>query len=328
MRTSNVVHAIALTVALIVTAGIAARLGSADRAVPGRRPRGPARSLGQAAARAPGRARHGRRHARARVRRGARPREPVEHRVPARRHDARHRAHGPAAGDSQRRAGSPARGRHAQGCRRRRVGPSRRGARLHGRRAPPAVRREPAGVSQLHEATRPDAPNRHRRRRARPLGRQGRGRHEGHHRAGRGHRRRRAAGVRARRDALPDHDRQHAAGSEHPGRQGAAVQGRRHHPDGQPVRGEAESQARGVHARASQLAGPGDEPEHGRDLAERERPQRRRRDQHPEAGRQLRLAGRELRPHLSRARGRPTGSGARGSSTRSSTGRRRSPCRA
>ena len=86
-----------LTVALVVTAGSQRGCGPAVRAVPGRHPRGAARPLGQTAAGAAGRARYRRRHARARLRCGARAREPVEHRVPARRHDARHRAHGPAA---------------------------------------------------------------------------------------------------------------------------------------------------------------------------------------------------------------------------------------
>ena len=46
-------------------------------------------------------------------------------------------------------------------------------------------------------------------------------------------------------------------------------------------------------------ARPGDASGHRRDVAERERSERRRRDQHPPARSQLRLAARELRAHVS-----------------------------
>ena len=122
--------------------------------------------------------------------------------------------------------------------------------------------------------------------------------------------------------------RQRGAGRQHPGRQGAAPQGRRHGAAGQPVRRQGRLQARGLHARPSQLARPGRAPRHRPDVAERERSERRRRDQHPEAGRQLRLADRELRPHRIRGRGsRTIGPAMRASSRRSCSGFRRLPCR-
>ena len=52
----------------------------------------------------------------------------------------------------------------------RRIRSARRGSRLHGHRAPSAVRREPVRLSHLHEAARREAPDR--RDRARTLGRQ------------------------------------------------------------------------------------------------------------------------------------------------------------
>ena len=90
-------------------------------------------------------------------------------------------------------------------------------------------------------------------------------------------------------------------GSEQPRRQGAAPERRWHRAGGQPVRRKCRAQAGDLHARPPQLAGPRRSSGDRRHVAERERAQRRRRDQHPEARRQLRLADRQPRPHLSGA---------------------------
>ena len=66
---------------------------------------------------------------------------------------------------------------------------------------------------------------------------------------------------------------------------------------------------------------PGDR----RDVAQRKRSQRRRRDQYPQARRQLRLADRELRPHSTPGRGSRRFPDTRGSSRRSCSGCRRLP---
>ena len=71
-------------------------------------------------------------------------------------------------------------------------------------------------------------------------------------------------------------------------------------PADNPFAGKAQSPRRGLHDRPPQLARARRAPRHGPGLAARERAERRRRDQHPEAGSQLRLADRQLRPHVSR----------------------------
>ncbi len=88
------------------------------------------------------------------------------------------------------------------------------------------------------------------------------------------------------------------------------------------------TQPRDLHARPSQLARPRGASRHRRDLAERERPERRRRAQHHPRRQELRLAARELRPHAIPARGRRSCRRTKASSRRPSTGRRRSRSRA
>ena len=67
--------------------------------------------------------------------------------------------------------------------------------------------------------------------------------------------------------------------------------------------------------------GTGDASGYRRNLAERERTERRRRDQHPQAGRELWLADRQPRANISGALAGHHSSGAKASSSRSSTGR-------
>ena len=105
--------------------------------------------------------------------------------------------------------------------------------------------------------------------------------------AGAGRERPGAPDVRPRRHALR-HDRRRErpgrAEPEQPGGQGAAAEGRRHRARRQPVCRQGQSPRRGLHDRPPQLARARRAPGHGPGVAARERAQRRRRDQHPEAG--------------------------------------------
>ena len=142
------------------------------------------------------------------------------------------------------------------------LGRAGRRPRLHGRGPAPQLRQQQAGLPLLHQAARREAPDDGHR--ARPLGRQRAGGHEGRLR-GRRRQRRGAHRVRARRHALRDDGRrQRGAGRQRAGRQGAAPQGRRHRAAGQPVRRQGRLQARGLHARPPQLARPGGASRHRR----------------------------------------------------------------
>ena len=72
-------------------------------------------------------------------------------------------------------------------------------------------------------------------------------------------------------------------------------------PKDNPFVGQAGQQARGLHAGPSRHARPGHASRNRRNVAEREWPERRRRDQHSQARPQLWLADRELRPRLPRS---------------------------
>ena len=99
-------------------------------------------------------------------------------------------------------------------------------------------------------------------------------------------------------------------------------------PPDNPFAGKAGRQARGLHARTPQPARTGRASRHRRDVANENGPERRRRDQHPQARRQLRLAARELRPHVSGPMAESSVPVTPASSRRSCTGCRRLPRRA
>ena len=191
----------------------------------------------------------------------------------------------PAADHPQRRARSAAGRRRAGRYCAGESGLARRGSRLHGRRAASAVRREPASSI---------SPTRSRSTRSAGRSALARGRWDGQaltdvKRHLRGGRRQRhvAHRVRPRRHALHD-DRpaDDAAGSQQPGRQGAAAAATTAACRATTrSSGKRRLQAGGLHARPPQLARPGHASRHRRDVAERERPERRRRDQHPQARR-------------------------------------------
>ncbi len=279
----------------------ARRVRPADRPVPGRDPAGAERSR---EAPAPGQAdgvRHRRRPAHSRGRHDDGPEVPLGPHVSARWHDARDRAHRPVANHPQRHTRPAAGTRRTRGVLRRRVWLAWRSARLHGDRTPSEVRGKQVRLPLVHEATRREAP--HGGHRAWKVRRQGAHRGEGHLRARPG--RHVANGLRPRRHALRHDDRWESEGSElpaesrRPGRQSAPPPRRWQHPARQPVRGEGGCQARGLYGRTPQPARTRLAPRHRSDVVQRKRAERRRRDQHPEARRQLRLAARELRPHLS-----------------------------
>ena len=69
---------------------------------------------------------------------------------------------------------------------------------------------------------------------------------------------------------------------------------------GNPFAGKAGARGRDLFAGPSKLARPGFQPRHRRPVEQRKRPLRRRRDQHHQAGQQLRLAQGQLRPRLFR----------------------------
>ena len=92
---------------------------------------------------------------------------------------------------------------------------------------------------------------------------------------------------------------QPSAGSRQPRRQSAAADAGRPRAARQSIRRPRRLQARDLHARPSQHARPRGASGDGQDLASRDGAERRRRGQHPRARRQLRLAARELRPHVS-----------------------------
>ena len=216
--------------------------------------------------------------------------QPVEPGVSARRLDAGHRASRPIACDSRRRAGPDAHlGRSG--------GEGAAPERPDGRRAAPALRREPVDLPDLQQAPR----RRHAGHGAgaREVRRQDPDRGEGDLRrravVERRRRLRVARRLRPRRHVVHDHrlvgrEGHRRAGHHDPQGQDPPPARRRLGAAGQPVRRQGRLQARNLQLRPPQFA-RADRPSRDRRAVEhRKRPQRRRRNQHRPRRPELRLA--------------------------------------